>query len=132
MGVLRPRFVLLENVTGHLDVGFDRTLGDLAALGYDTEWDCLSAEAFGAPHERDRVYVVAYPHGGAELAVALDGAPSGLAAAEGARWPVWSPDAKTLGVDDGVSRGMDKRRLRALANAAVPQVVEWIGRRLPL
>lgn len=56
---LRPRFVLLENVRGHLSLGFDRVLGDLASLGYDAEWTVLPARAFGAPHRRDRLWIVA-------------------------------------------------------------------------
>jgi DNA (cytosine-5)-methyltransferase 1 len=59
--VLRPRFALLENVAGHLALGFGRVLGDLAEIGYDAEWDCIPAAAVGAPHRRDRVYVVVYP-----------------------------------------------------------------------
>jgi DNA (cytosine-5)-methyltransferase 1 len=57
---VRPRWVLLENVTGHLVLGFGRVLGELAALGYDATWDCIPAAAFGAPHLRDRVWIVAH------------------------------------------------------------------------
>lgn len=57
---LRPRFVLLENVAAHLSLGFGHVLGDLAALGYDAWWDCIPAAALGAPHLRDRVFVVAW------------------------------------------------------------------------
>jgi len=57
---LRPRWVLLENVAGHLSLGFGAVLGDLAALGYDAWWDCIPAAALGAPHLRDRVFVVAW------------------------------------------------------------------------
>lgn len=57
---LRPRYVLLENVSGHLSLGFGPVLGDLAALGYDAFWDCIPAAALGAPHLRDRVFVVAW------------------------------------------------------------------------
>ena len=59
-----PRFVLVENVPGLLaaDGGrwFGRLVGDLAESGYDAEWDVISAEAVGAPHRRERVWVVAY------------------------------------------------------------------------
>ena len=59
-----PSIVLLENVPGMLssDRGamFGRILGDLASGGYDAEWDCIPAAAVGAPHQRDRVWVVAY------------------------------------------------------------------------
>lgn len=58
--VVRPRFVLLENVPGLLVRGLSDVLGDLAASGYDAEWDCLPAAAVGAPHLRDRIFIVAY------------------------------------------------------------------------
>jgi DNA (cytosine-5)-methyltransferase 1 len=57
--VVRPRYALLENVSGHLSLGFGRVLGDLAEIGYDAEWDCVPAAALGAPHLRDRVFVIA-------------------------------------------------------------------------
>jgi DNA (cytosine-5)-methyltransferase 1 len=57
---LRPRYVVVENVAALLGRGVERVLGDLAARGYDTEWDCLPACAFGAPHQRDRLFIIAY------------------------------------------------------------------------
>jgi DNA (cytosine-5)-methyltransferase 1 len=60
---LRPRYLVLENVAALLGRGAGRVLGDLAACGYDAEWDCLPASAFGAPHRRDRFWLVAYPSG---------------------------------------------------------------------
>ena len=62
IGELRPRYVLVENVSALLARGMGRVLGDLAALGYDAEWDCIPASAVGAPHRRDRVWIVAYPN----------------------------------------------------------------------
>lgn len=58
---LRPSFAILENVAGHLSLGFDRVLGELAESGYDTRWVCIPASAAGAPHKRERVFVLAYP-----------------------------------------------------------------------
>jgi DNA (cytosine-5)-methyltransferase 1 len=58
---LRPRYVVVENVAALLARGMERVLGDLAACGYDAEWDCIPASAVGAPHRRDRVWLVAYP-----------------------------------------------------------------------
>lgn len=58
--VVRPRFAILENVPGHLSLGFGEVLGDLAGLGYDAEWRCVRASDFGASHLRKRVFVVAY------------------------------------------------------------------------
>jgi DNA (cytosine-5)-methyltransferase 1 len=60
---LRPRWLLLENVPGLLARGMGDVLGELAACGYDAEWDCIPASAVGAPHQRDRVWIVAYPDG---------------------------------------------------------------------
>jgi DNA (cytosine-5)-methyltransferase 1 len=61
--LLRPDWALLENVPGHLSLGFGDVLGDLAEIGYDAEWDCIPAAAVGAPHLRWRVFIVAYPSG---------------------------------------------------------------------
>jgi DNA (cytosine-5)-methyltransferase 1 len=58
---LRPAFVIVENVAGLLSLGIGRVVGDLAALGYDAEWHCIPASALGAPHRRDRVWIVANP-----------------------------------------------------------------------
>jgi len=57
---LRPRYVLVENVAALLGRGFEHVITDLAALGYDAEWDCIPAAAVGAPHRRDRLWTVAY------------------------------------------------------------------------
>jgi len=55
---LRPRYVLLENVAALLTRGLDRVLGELGQIGYDAEWHCIPAAAVGAPHIRDRVFVI--------------------------------------------------------------------------
>lgn len=57
---LRPRFVLVENVAALLYGGIDTVLGDLAESGYDAEWQIVSAEAVGAPHLRERIFIVGY------------------------------------------------------------------------
>jgi len=65
---LRPRFIILENVAGLLSgpseqrgQWFGRVLGDLASIGYDAEWENIPASALGAPHRRERIWIVAYP-----------------------------------------------------------------------
>jgi len=60
IGEIRPRFVIVENVPGLLSLGMGTVLGDISALGYDAVWDCIPASAAGAPHRRDRVWVVAH------------------------------------------------------------------------
>lgn len=59
---VRPRYVLVENVSALLGRGLGTVLGDLAESGYDAEWDCIPASSVGAPHQRDRVWIVAYPN----------------------------------------------------------------------
>ena len=58
---VRPRYVVVENVAALLGRGIGVVLGDLAEIGYDAQWQCLPASAFGAPHRRNRVWIVAYP-----------------------------------------------------------------------
>jgi DNA (cytosine-5)-methyltransferase 1 len=58
---LRPRIVVLENVPAVLTAGeFDRVANDLAACGYDFAWTCFRASDVGAPHRRERIFVVAH------------------------------------------------------------------------
>jgi DNA-cytosine methyltransferase len=61
--ILRPRYVLVENVAEILSNGLTIVLGDLAEAGYDAEWKIISAAEIGAPHTRKRVFVLAYPNG---------------------------------------------------------------------
>jgi DNA (cytosine-5)-methyltransferase 1 len=60
---VRPRWVVAENVSALRTRGLGRVLRDLDALGYDTEWHCIPAAAVGAPHLRDRVWIVAHATG---------------------------------------------------------------------
>ncbi len=58
--IIRPRYAYLENVPGLVTSGYFGTiLGDLAACGYDVKWRILSAAEMGAPHQRDRLWIVA-------------------------------------------------------------------------
>lgn len=64
---VRPRFCFVENSPMLTSRGLGTVLGDLAALGYDAEWGVLGAADVGAPHQRDRIWIVAYSHGLREL-----------------------------------------------------------------
>lgn len=139
---LRPRYVLVENVSALAVRGLDRVLSDLAAIGFDAEWATLRASDFGAPHNRERLYILAYSAGSdreqwdllehsrvgsAPLPV---GGLSGLDAHTRRRaareWLEDQPDVARL--VDGVPLQMD--RITALGNAVVPVVSEHIGRQL--
>jgi DNA (cytosine-5)-methyltransferase 1 len=62
--VVRPRFAIVENVAALLSRGMGTVLGDLAEIGHDAEWHCIPARAIGAPHRRDRVWIVVHSNSG--------------------------------------------------------------------
>jgi DNA (cytosine-5)-methyltransferase 1 len=127
---LRPRYVLVENVAGLLDRGMGDVLGDLAAVGYDAEWDSVPAAVVGAPHIRERVWLVAYPAG-----PRLQGRVAARRVWDGELPPVsdwWRTEPDVARMASGVPGGVDDRiaRTQALGNALVPAIAEWIGRRI--
>ena len=65
--LVRPRHVVLENVSAVLGPEFCRVANDLAALGYDISWTCLRASDVGAPHRRERLFILATDTSGATL-----------------------------------------------------------------
>lgn len=153
--LVRPKRAVVENVAALLGDGMGTLCGDLAEIGYDSEWDCLPAAAFGAPHIRDRFFMVANPNrqqhqvgSSAEwrpTAADISANPAILAEREsstqanpitgsrkartfigGGTW--WSAEPGVRGVAYGVSGQVD--RISGLGNAVVPQITEWIGRRI--
>lgn len=180
---VRPTFVLVENVSALLVRGLDSVLGTLAADGYDCEWSCIPAAAVGAPHIRDRIFLLAYTRCkrgepgreasnlGCEAGAgqskedqrewdgeAFNHRSSTVPNANGQRLSIrkklncgsirstifashrdnlnrccssqrwWAVEPELGRVADGISNRVD--RLRGLGNAVVPQVAEWIGRRI--
>ena len=162
---LGPRVVVLENVAALLTRGLDRVLGTLAEIGFDAEWHCIPAAAVGAPHIRDRVFVLAYSAsdrnskrkerarragtdkqsafwmdsdtnclrsqgiGSSRLEVVEarheERKPEGDSNGSGQPWAI---EPNVGRVAHGVPARVD--RLRGLGNAVVPQVAEWIGKRI--
>ena len=59
---LRPSYIILENVRGHFGLGFREVLSDLTSIGYDARWTLIRASDVGAPHRRERLFIVAYPN----------------------------------------------------------------------
>lgn len=147
---IRPKFILVENVGGLLAGPFDkpgrwfgRVLGDLAEIGLDAEWHCIPAAAVGAPHLRDRVWVVAYPQQEQRLRPIFDADYAAEIARrnatqrmqDGVRPEVggesrslpgrWMDQPDPVRMADGVSDW--PHRLGACGNAVVPQIPELIG-----
>jgi len=65
ISILRPRIVILENVRGHLTLGFKEVLKGLAEVGYDARWQLIRASDAGAPHKRERLFIIAYSNSNA-------------------------------------------------------------------
>jgi len=113
---IKPRGVLIENVAALASRGLDIVLTDLYRLGYDAEWDVISAASVGAPHLRERMFIIAWPQG-----TALHGT-----------WPEPALSEDWLEERAGVPRlavGVEQRvaRLRCLGNAVVPAVAEHVA-----
>jgi DNA (cytosine-5)-methyltransferase 1 len=68
----RPAFVVLG-------AGIGAVLRDLASLGFDAEWGCLRASDLGAPHRRERIFILAYLHGSGRLVIGRQPEHDGLA-----------------------------------------------------
>jgi DNA (cytosine-5)-methyltransferase 1 len=156
IGELRPSYAIVENVSALLNRGLDGVLGNLASFGYDAEWHCIPACAVGAPHRRDRLWLIGYPNDEGQPTLSInDEAPRlpPLASyAVGGRWGEghqnarggcsrkrtakerlgltefrwWQAEPNVGRVAHGVPARMD--RLKALGNAVVPQIPELIGR----
>jgi DNA (cytosine-5)-methyltransferase 1 len=62
---LRPRYAILENVSGHLTLGLADVLSDLTQIGFNAEWGTYRASDIGAPHRRERVFIIAHASRGA-------------------------------------------------------------------
>ena len=65
ISVLRPQWVILENVRGHLSLGLKDVLQGLAEQGYDAKWEVIRASDVGAPHQRARLFIIAYTNSNA-------------------------------------------------------------------
>lgn len=129
---IRPRFLVVENVTDLVHRGLGEVLGTLADLGYDAEWHRIPASFVGLPQARNRLWVVAYPNSWRrEISAQCDGTgPIVKLRADDDRLALAQCRAgeAALGkcrVADGVPGGVE--RLKALGNAVVPQIPELIG-----
>lgn len=149
---IKPRWAIIENVSALRSRGLDEVLRSLSEIGYDAEWHCIPASAVGAPHQRDRIWIVAYPNNqgestgslydetswlpepsvngvaflvceGLERQCLTSGIQKELTKTSGDYWRENSP--APIRVVDGVPNRVD--RIKQLGNAVVPQIPELIG-----
>jgi DNA (cytosine-5)-methyltransferase 1 len=128
--LVRPRYAIVENVAELLADGMGTVLGDVAQSGLDAEWDCVPAGFIGAPHWRDRVWIIAHAVGArlegwrpAEAARTTQRELAGRAFRVGTSWAD-APEIPRVGY--GLPDWVD--RIRSIGNAVVPQIPELIGR----
>lgn len=132
---IRPTWVLGENVYGHVHNGLDVVIGDLESEGYEVWAVVLQASDVGAPHKRERIFVVAF---NADSKSSLQEDTFAYAERisrdtwQSITWKHWRevselhrevPEPGICRMDDGISAKLDKSRLIALGNAVVPQQI---------
>jgi DNA (cytosine-5)-methyltransferase 1 len=127
----------VENVSALRKRGLSTVLGNLAQIGYDAEWHCIPASIVGAPHPRDRIWIMAYPAKVLRQRERWD-QPCGILSRDGLlsildnqgrREPIpswWAAEPSVDRVVHGVSNRVD--RLGCLSNSLAPQLAEVIGR----
>lgn len=123
----QPRIVL-ENVAGLLRRGMGEVLGGMATVGYDAEWHCIPARYVGAPHGRDRIWIIADPIRGERRQKPYSGAIGRMGRVQ--QSVPWNSDwqdalSKFRRVDDGLPRSVASTD--GYRNAVVPQIPEMIG-----
>ena len=123
---VQPRYAFMENSPALTGRGLHRVLGDLAEMGFDAEWGCISAGQLGAHHERERIWILA-----ANAALSRreenvqsgDGQEVSMPRRDSSVWRPkrWERDRSDVErTTDGVANRME--RLTAIGNGQVPAV----------
>ena len=136
---LLPDFAIMENVSALSFRGFDIVLGSLSQIGYNAEWQDIRAADMGAPHKRERIWLVAYPETGKISDTQKIGIQRGRTAGQqitethekeglfmrgnsGQRKNHWTIEPELDRLADGIPHRMD--RLKGLGNSIVPQITK--------
>ena len=128
--ILRPRFAIIENVGAITHRGLCTVLGCLAEIGYDAEWTDIRASDMGAPHRRERIWIIAYPQcsrRGKKQKCELGSKNKTIFKNDGKKnW--WRAQSNLGRVVYGIPPELD--RLKALGNSIIPQIAELLFRRI--
>ena len=150
---IRPKYAIIENVSALRSRGLDQVLGALSEIGYDAEWHCITAASVGAPHRRDRIWIVAYSssrrfkslhnrnsESNDVISSSINVSNSNSEGLQGqrkitgriskelqntsySRW--WQTEPDVGRVANGIPGRVD--RLKQLGNAVVPQIPQLLG-----
>ena len=142
---VKPKYAIIENVANLRSNGLGLVLKDLWSIGYDAEWHIIPASAVGAPHKRERIWIIAYPCGNISSRilnpedVIQDNEQWSNAKNIGSwhGWKYWfashvfdsngrKDTTEDSRVDDGIPKRVD--RIKQLGNSVVPQIPELIGK----
>lgn len=138
---IKPRWVVIENVRNLLSNGLARVLQDLHEIGYNAEWQVISARSVGAPHLRERIWIIAYRND-VPNSDNFRFWPTFATEEEKQQWWTeatssisdrWQTESTICRVADGLPKGLDKarsQRIKQLGNSIVPQIAELIAKRI--
>ena len=137
---VRPKYVIIENSPMLPIRGLEVVLCDLAAAGYDAEWQTLSAKAFGFPHLRKRCFVVAYSMQGRRNRdnryfpnlekLYQRQPPTETIVPVPPTWDFPQRDDKYIRESNGLLRKLYRRRIAACGDAVIPTITEYLFRAL--
>ncbi len=134
IGEIRPKFIIVENSPELLAGWLGDILGTLATFGYDAEWHCIPLAATGAPHGRERAWIIAYPagfrqQGQGQLVKSIPSTPEAYRQADQLKRAFRQGDLPYVcGGHDGIPAYVDREAIAALGNAVGPAIPELIGR----
>lgn len=141
IGEIRPRIAFIENVSNLSNLGLNEVLADLAEVGYDAEWFNIRASDFGAPHKRERLFIIAYfdndrCKGNGKCCEMLEKKKFEKLFAFNQEqmenvfqnWKVELSESNVCRMANGVSNWA--HRIRCLGNAVVPQTAEFFAKRI--
>lgn len=136
LGEVKPKYIVFENSPMLTIRGFERVLCDLSKIGYDCEWQCLSASQFGYNHKRERIYGIAYPFEVGrtdntqifrELQEVLsEKAPRQDSVSMPSKRFNCRSDYESVRMDDGFPYQLDKRRIEDMGNAIIPEIAHYL------
>ena len=127
-GIVRPRFVVVENVASGANRWLRTVRHGLHMLGYRTRALRVDARDVGAPHARRRIFVVGDSNQNGKRPLRLNDEASGMSANAGTLRGGWPPPPGLRRMDDGLPGELDSRRVPALGNAVVWQCAYVVGK----